>query len=151
MTFEEWVATVPQTFKNDALWRIEAYRLALFLSDLVGRDADTLVQNPRTLKSASQLFRAVGSIGANIAEGFSRRSTRDQARLYEYALGSAREARHWYYQSRIALSPEILNHRMRILTMIIRLLLTMIPDRRDRGVHEEVIPYGVKDTDIDPV
>ena len=151
MTFEEWVATVPQTFKNDALWRIEAYRLALFLSDLVGRDADALVQNPRTSKSASQLFRAVGSIGANIAEGFSRRSTRDQARLYEYALGSAREARHWYYQSRIALSPEILNHRMRILTMIIRLLLTMIPDRRDRGVHEEVIPYGVKDTDINPV
>jgi len=46
------------------------------------------------------LYRAVGSIKANIAEGYSHRSGKDQARFYEYSLGSARESRGWYYDAR---------------------------------------------------
>ena len=140
---------VPQAIKGDVLWRIEAYRLALYLSDLAGQDVERLVRDARTLKVAPQLFRAVGSIGANIAEGFSRRSTRDQARLYEYALGSAREARHWYYQARIVLDSQTIDHRLETLTMIVRILLRMIPDRREHGVREEPVPYLVDDSHLD--
>ena len=52
-----------------------------------------LAQDKRTIEVADQLFRAVGSVHANISEGYSRQSGKDQARFYEYALGSDREAR----------------------------------------------------------
>jgi four helix bundle protein len=75
---------------------------------------------------SDQLYRAIGSISANVAEGYSRRSSRDQARFYEYALGSAREARIWYYQGRHVLSEAATMYRLRLLSRIVRLLLTII-------------------------
>lgn len=100
MTFEEWLASVPEEITTDALWRMEVYRLALFAGDLAWHDATRLIEDRRTISLADQLYRAAGSVGANIAEGYSRSSGRDQARFYEYALGSARETRGWCYQSR---------------------------------------------------
>lgn len=98
MTYEEWLTSVPAEFTQDPLWRMEVYRLAVFAGDLAWRDVSRLAKDRRTVSLANQLFRAVGSTGANIAEGYSRRSGKDQARMYEYALGSAREARGWYRQ-----------------------------------------------------
>ncbi|OIO88203.1 MAG: hypothetical protein AUK03_16630 [Anaerolineae bacterium CG2_30_64_16] len=34
MTYEEWEEAVPEAIKADSLWRMKAYRLALFLADL---------------------------------------------------------------------------------------------------------------------
>src|SRR5881628_3664517 len=34
MTFKEWVDTVPCVIRDDPVWRVEAYRLALFAGDL---------------------------------------------------------------------------------------------------------------------
>jgi four helix bundle protein len=93
MTYDEWQASVPIEFTNDPLWRMEVYQLAVFASDLAWHDVSKLVQDKRLVSLADQLYRAVGSISANIAEGYSRQSGKDQARFYEYALGSAREAR----------------------------------------------------------
>jgi len=98
MTYEEWLASVPPELTNDPLWRMEVYRLAIFAGDLAWHDVSRLVDDKRTVSLADQLYRAVGSVSANVAEGYSRRSGKDQARFYEYALGSAREARGWYYQ-----------------------------------------------------
>ena len=36
MTFEEWALAVPPEIKGDTVWKVEAYRLGLFLSDLAG-------------------------------------------------------------------------------------------------------------------
>ncbi|MGI9077409.1 MAG: four helix bundle protein [Gemmatimonadaceae bacterium] len=69
------------------LWRTESYRLALFASDLAWKHVSALRRDYRTRDIANQLYRAVGSIGANIVEGFSRSSGRDRPRLYEFALG----------------------------------------------------------------
>ena len=102
------------------------------------------------MRLSSQLYHAIGSIGANIAEGYSRQSGRDQARLYEYALGSAREARHWYYQAQIVLHPEIVQHRLQIISTIIRLLLKIIPAQRSRTIAEESIPYTIPDPQPPP-
>ena len=70
--------------------------LAVEASDDAWEDAWVLSRHPVVSGLADRLHRAVGSIGANLAEGYSRSSARDRARLYEYALGSAREAREWY-------------------------------------------------------
>jgi hypothetical protein len=85
MTYEEWEKGVPEEIKQDSLWKMKAYRLALFLGDLVWRDAARLAENRHLVSLADQLYRAVGSISANLAEGYSRGSGRDRARFYEYA------------------------------------------------------------------
>jgi four helix bundle protein len=142
MTYEEWLASVPPELTDDPLWRMEVYRFALFASDLAWRDVTKLAQDKRTVSlSDDQLYRSVGSISANTAEGYSRRSGKDQARFYEYALGSAREARVWYYQGRHILSETVAMHRIKLMTRIIRLLLTIIPARRDYKLAEERASY----------
>jgi hypothetical protein len=104
MTYEEWLDSVPPALTGDPLWRMEVFRLALFAGDLAWHDVSRLARDKRTLGLADQLYRPAGSVAANIAEGYSRRSGKDQARFYEYSLGSAREARVWYYQGRHVLS-----------------------------------------------
>ena len=85
---------------------------------------------------------AVGSIGANISEGYSRQSGKDQARFYEYALGSARESRTWYFDARHLLGPKVTAHRMQLLTNIIKHLLKAIPEQRGYKLHENSPHYG---------
>lgn len=130
MTYEEWEANVPEVFKADPVWKVKAYRLALFLSDLCWRDVTRLMGDRRTIGVADQLYRSAGGIGSDVAEGFSRSSGKDQARFYEYGLGSARESRHWYYEGRHVLGDEVFEHRSAIIAELIRLLLTMIPQQR---------------------
>lgn len=121
MTYEEWLDSVPSELTGDPLWQMKVYRLAVFIGDLAWPDVSKLLKDKRTVSLADQLYRAVGSVGANIAEGYSRRSRKDQARFYEYALGSAREARGWYYQGRFVLSEVVALHRRKLLTQVIRL------------------------------
>jgi hypothetical protein len=75
-------------------------------------------------------------------------SERLRARFYEYALGSARESRDWYYRGRHILGDDVAGHRLQLLTEIIRLLLTMVPQQRGRTLREGEIPYHT-DPDTD--
>lgn len=143
MDYEAWERSVPQDLKSDPLWRVQGYRLALFAADTGWEDVSRLARDKRTSSLSDQLYRALGSISANIAEGYSRSSPKDRARLYEYALGSARESRGWYYKGRHVLADDVVNERMAFLTQIIRLLLTMVPDQRGYSVREDSASYSV--------
>ena len=141
--YQEWLKSVPDTLTGDPLWRMKVYRLALFVADLGWYDVTKLSKDRRTRKLSDQLYAALGSIGVNIAEGYSRSSGKDRARLYEYALGSARESRNWYFNARPVLGNEVGLHRMHLLTHIIRLLLQIIPEERTRMIREAEVPYRV--------
>jgi len=145
MHYEEWVRSVPEEIAGDSLWKMEAYRLGVFVADVGWHDVTKLMQDKRTLSLSDQLYRALGSISANLAEGYSRGTGKDQARFYEYALGSARESRDWYFKGRCILGEAVVQHRIQLLTEIIRLLLTMVPQQRGqiRGhiLREESILY----------
>jgi four helix bundle protein len=141
MNYEAWLKSVPIQITGDPLWTVEAYRLALFAAELGWYDVTKLMKDKRTLELSDQLYRAIGSIGANISEGYSRGGGRDRARFYEYALGSARESRGWYYDSRHVLGEAVFEHRINLLTQIIRLLLKMIPDQRSATFHEDGPAY----------
>ena len=130
MTYDAWEVAVPASFRTDPLWSITAYRKAMFLADLCWRDVTKLTADRRTIGLADQLYRAVGSIGANLAEGYSRGSAKDRVRFYEYSLGSAREARDWYFKARHLLGEAVFSHRAKLLAEIARLLLTTIPEQR---------------------
>jgi len=92
---------------------------------------------------ANQLYRAVCSISANSAEGHSRSTGKDRARFLEYSLGSAREARDWYYKSRHTLKEEVVKHRIDLLTQIIKILNILTPHQRQKGIREEKAEYLV--------
>jgi four helix bundle protein len=141
MEYGEWEKTVPEAIRNASLWRMTAYRFALFLADTSWQDVSKLAQDRRTVSLSDQLYRAVGSISANLAEGYSRGTGKDRARFYEYALGSARESRDWYFKGQQILGEPVVHHRLQLLTDIIRLLLTMVPQQRDYIVREDSIGY----------
>jgi four helix bundle protein len=141
MKYEEWLKSVPMDITGDPLWSVEAYRLALFASELGWHDVTKLMKDKRMMELSDQLYRALGSIGANISEGYSRGGGRDRARFYEYALGSARESRGWYYNGRHVLGEPVAEHRMHLMTQIIRLLLRMVPDQRSATFQEEGPAY----------
>jgi four helix bundle protein len=141
MNFDEWLKSIPPSIAGDPLWKVEAYRLALFAADVGWRDVCRLAGDKRTLDLSNQLYRALGSIGANVSEGYSRGTGRDRARFYEYALGSARESRGWYFNGRFVLGEKVTEHRLSLHTQIIRLLLTMVPEQRGSMLREDSPPY----------
>jgi four helix bundle protein len=145
VNFKEWLKTMPRDFTDDPLWKMEVYQLASLASDLSWYDVTKLMHDKRTVSLSDQLYRAVGSIKANISEGYSHRSGKDQARFYEYSLGSAREARGWYYDGRHVLGEQVTNHRIQLMTKIVRLLLTIIPSERGYKLKENQENYSVDD------
>ena len=144
MTLEQWLEGVPSEICGDALWKMEAYRLGLFLSDLAWIDATKLLKDSRTRGIADQLFRACGNISSNIAEGYSRGTGKDRSRFYEYALGSARETRDWYFKGRKVLSDKVVAHRLDVSTQLIKLLVKMSSNERRENtriiISKPVVP-----------
>jgi hypothetical protein len=102
MNFSDWQESVPDAITDDPLWTVEAYRLALFASDACWKDVRK-ISKQRTMRSLSdQLYRAMGSVSANVAEGYSRGGGKDRARFYEYALGAVSEANEYSWGDRPA-------------------------------------------------
>lgn len=148
MNFTTWLETVPLELKEDALWKMRVYQVALFVADIAWSDVSKLHADKRTIALSDQLYRSVGSVAANIAEGYSRSSGRDRVRFYEYALGSAREARSWYYTGRHLLGPEVVAHRLQLLSEVVRLLLTIIPAQRQVTLREASDELYITDTSL---
>jgi len=94
-------------FQGNPLWNFKVYPKALLLSDLVWKDTDQMMKDPRGKVIARQLVRSAGSICANIEEGHGRGFGKENAYLQRIALGSARESRGWYYRGRRFLSQEV--------------------------------------------
>ena len=141
MKYAEWILTVPFEITKDPIWKLEVYRLALFAGDIGWHDVMALSKEKLMWSVADQLHRSLGSISANLTEGYSRSKGLDRARFIEISLGSARESRDWYYKSRHVLSPEIIQHRMGLTTHIIGMLTPMITHQRKNAIREEQVEY----------
>jgi four helix bundle protein len=126
----EWAAQVPAAMRDDPIWRLPAYRYSLFLGDLVQADVHKIRADVRTRRHIDQLLDAVGSISANIAEGYSRTTGPERAKFYEYAHSSAREAREWLFKVRHALGPDVATARILLATRIMKILAVVIPRER---------------------
>ncbi len=142
MNYTEWLKTVPPEITNDPIWKLEVYRLALFADDLGWEDVLRLSEEKLMFSVADQLHRSLGSISANLTEGYSRSKGLDRARFFEISLGSARESRDWYYKSRHILPDEVVKHRMELLTRIISMLVLMISHQRKHAIREEQSEYN---------
>ncbi len=123
-SFTAWVATRDSSRTGDPLWSVQAYRLASYAIECHNFDRQTN-RKFSTATTVGQLTQAIGSVTANIAEGYSRATLPDQNRSYGYALGSAREAIEWYDSLRFELG-EVADDRQATLIQVRRLLLTML-------------------------
>ena len=133
-------AKVPKPPYPDSLSRMRAYQLASRLLEDAWDDAEKLQHHRITEKVAGQLYAAVGSIEANLGEGYSQSSGRDRARIFEYALGSTRESMTWYESASRVLGSAIVQKRLEKLEEIRRLLLAAIPRERDRLIRPSAKP-----------
>jgi len=142
MKYAEWLETVPSEITNDPIWKLEVYRLALFIDDIGWPDVLALSKNNLMWGVADQLHRSLGSISANLTEGYSRSKGLDRARFIEISLGSARESRDWYYKSRHILPAEVIKHRIGLTTHIIGMLTPMISHQRKNAIREGQAEYN---------
>ena len=60
MNYEEWTRSVPDEITGDSLWKMNAYRLALFAADIGWNDVTKLMGDKRTIELSNQLYRALG-------------------------------------------------------------------------------------------
>jgi four helix bundle protein len=148
MNYAEWLETVPSEITNDPIWKLEVYRLALFADDIGWNDVVALSKHKLMWGIADQLHRSLGSISANLTEGYSRSKGLDRARFFEFSLGSARESRDWYYKSRHVLSTEVVKHRLGLVTQIIATLTPMISHQRKHAIREEQAEYNTQSSDF---
>ena len=144
MNYAEWLETVPSEIINDPIWKLEVYRLALFADDIGWEDILRSSKERLMFDVADQLHRSLGSISANLTDGYSRSKGLDRARYIEISLGSARESRDWYYKSRHVLPAEVIKHRMGLTTRIISMLAPMILHQRKHAIREEQAEYNIQ-------
>ena len=136
--FQQWQNTPPPDLAGDPIWRMTAYRISLFMADLVRLDARRLVDHGAPHHKVTQLESSVESVEANISEGYSKFSGRDRARFFEMALSSAREARGWYRRSSQWLGTGEAEERRMLMTQVIKILTVAIPQERSGGSERRI-------------
>jgi four helix bundle protein len=128
----EWEAQQLDAVKGDPIWRLHCFREALFLVELVRDDVRKFDRAGADEAAQGQLLRAVGSIAANLAEGYGRPTAADRVRFFSYALGSAREAMTWYRLLRSSDDAAMFSDRLERLARICRMLVGLLTRIRDR-------------------
>ena len=129
----EWEARQHEGIIGDPLWRLNCYREALFLLERVREDVKELGRPTSHAAATAQLLTSVGSIAANIAEGYGRPTTADRVRFFSYALGSVREAVAWYQALRPSTEHAGIDDRIARLARIRRMLLGLLTRLRAKS------------------
>ena len=136
MNYQEWERTVPAAITGDSLWKMEAYRLSLFAGDLAWEDATKLMRDRRTRGLSDQLIepsvpsaRMSGKATRAAPAGIDRAFTVMHLALAEKAAIGITKGRH-------VLGESVTNHRLDLMTQIIRILLVMIPDQRRESLRK---------------
>ena len=107
---------------TDKLDEIGFYQLSMSLWDECWDDASILMKDSRGKEISNQLIRAVGSISANIEEGYGRGYGKEYPQFLRISRGSAREARGWHKRSNKLLDTITLDAREKKLSSIIAML-----------------------------
>jgi four helix bundle protein len=129
----EWEGRQREAIVGDPAWRLNCYREAMFLIDRVREDVREFGALGTYTAAKEQLLTSVGSIAANIAEGYGRPSPADRLRFLTYALGSTREAVAWYQVLRPSVDHAAVDDRIDRLSRIRRMLLGLLGRFRGRS------------------
>ena len=106
---------------NSNLDKVRFYQLALELWDECWGDTNAMLRDVRGKEVARQLVRAIGSISANIEEGYGRGLGKQYPHFLKISRGSSQESKGWYKKSKFLLSDEIIQDRIKKLDAIINM------------------------------
>jgi four helix bundle protein len=127
---DEWAKGVSEAERGDPVWTLLAYRTARYALQLA---TDDVYRLPRwRSETGDQLIRAVGSVSANLGEGYGRPTAADQSRFYSYALGSVRESLTWYATMSKELGAVESLARTEVLSRVRRLTFGLLRSSRER-------------------
>lgn len=110
----------------DRMDNSEMHRLALELFDKFWDDSEIIGRDYRGREIVRQLVRSIGSISANIEEGYGRGFGKEYIRFLRIARGSARESKGWYIKAKNLISRPLLDERSKELDIIISKLVNAI-------------------------
>jgi len=110
----------------DNLDGLRYYQMSLKLWDLCWSDVETMMKDIRGREITKQMIRAVGSISANIEEGYGKGTTKEYSRSLKIARGSSREARGWYIKSKYLMDKNLIDDRCQALDKISAMLTKAI-------------------------
>lgn len=111
---------------KDPLDDVIFYRKALELYDLCWHDTEFMMKDIRGREITKQLINSVGSISANIEEGYGRGFGKEYPQFLRIARGSARESKGWYKKSKFLLEGKVIEERTSLLDEIIAMLVKTI-------------------------
>lgn len=116
--------------EKDRLNDFGAYQKANELFEHVADDMTVLARNPLCVRLIGQQVAAADSIGANIDEGYGRRSKKEFAQFLLIDRGSAREVRGRYVRMKRWLSPAVVESRCDLASEIIAILTATVKKLR---------------------
>ncbi|MBL0065328.1 MAG: four helix bundle protein [Bacteroidetes bacterium] len=108
------------------LEELRYYMLSMQLWDECWGDTEKMLSDIRGREICRQLIRSVGSISANIEEGYGRGFGKEYSHFLKISRGSARESRGWYLKSKFLLKDSIITSRTATLDSIISMLTSAI-------------------------
>lgn len=117
---------------KDRLDEIIFYQLSLELWDECWTDTEILLNDFRGKEISKQLIRCVGSVSANIEEGYGRGFGKEYPQFLRISRGSARESKGWYRKSKFLLNEFIIIERIKKLDSIIAMLTRSIQTLEDK-------------------
>ena len=89
-------------------------------------DSDVLIADVRGREIARQLTRSIGSISANIEEGYGRGFGKEYPQFLRISRGSARASKGWYLKSKFLLPDDIISKRVEKLDSIIAMIVSTL-------------------------
>ncbi len=111
---------------KDKLDEVQFYKLSCELWDECWADTEILSKDFRGREIAKQLVKSVGSISANIEEGYGRGYGKEYPQFLRISRGSARESKGWYKRAGKLVSQKTVDARMQKMDAIIAMLTKSI-------------------------
>ncbi|MEM6523165.1 MAG: four helix bundle protein [Bacteroidota bacterium] len=111
---------------NSGLDALKFYKDSIRLWEEFWNDSNVLLKDIRGKEIAIQLTRSIGSISANIEEGYGRGYGKEYPRFLKISRGSAQESKGWYKKSKFLLPEKTINDRIAILDKLIAHLTATI-------------------------
>ena len=128
----EWEKTCSRAITSDTVWKLDAYRSALFLILCARADLRSIPGIRPDDELGVQLLAAAASVSAHIGEGYGRWTLADQLKYLGYALGSVRECMSWYEALRDRLSDAVVDKREALIARTRALTLGYIRSLRQK-------------------
>jgi four helix bundle protein len=123
LPFDKWTKTMPESLRNDPLWKLTYYRFSMYLYDLMWFDTETIMKDFRGQEVVHQLVRLSGSVCASMEEAYRHGiGTPEFFRIMRISLGELGGMEGWYFRARHVLDPEILEKRIKVIQLTIALV-----------------------------